>query len=117
MLEYGGKSMNDHVEHAVQEFVRAIKETETYQEYMRQRARILQYPNLKEQIDEFREKSFEFQISVRAEEMFDKVDEFQQEYKGLQDNPLVSDFLEAEVAFCRMMQSANIKIVEMLEFG
>ena len=42
--------------------------------------------------------------------------ELQQEYSDVLDNMVVSDFLAAELDFCRMVQNVNIKITEGLDF-
>ena len=50
------------------------------------------------------------------EELFHKIEEFEREYEKFRENPIVADFLAAELGFCRMMQSVNIKITEALNF-
>ena len=41
---------------------------------------------------------------------------FEQEYMKFRENPLVEDFLRAELAFCRMMQEVNILITAEIDF-
>lgn len=101
---------------ATEQFVYAVKATGEYREYVNQRERISSYPELKAQIDEYRERNFLMQTTAEPEEIFDKMEEFQKEYEALREEPLVSDFLAAELGFCRMMQSAYGLITELLDF-
>ena len=104
------------IEQATEEFVSAIKQTEEYREYEIQKEKINRYPALKEQIYEYRKKNYELQLLGDSDELFEKIDAFQREYESFREDPLVSDFLAAELAFCRMMQVINIKIIEGVDF-
>lgn len=41
---------------------------------------------------------------------------FEQEYAKFRENPLVSDFLRAELAFVRMMQDVNVLLASEIDF-
>lgn len=102
------------VEEEMLRYIDAIKATEEYREYERQKERVRQYPELKAQIDEYRRRNFEMQMS--GDNVFERMERFEQEYAGFRENPVVADFLAAELAFCRMMQELNIEITESLNF-
>ena len=51
-----------------------------------------------------------------SEDLLDRVDAFEREYEEFRENPLVDDFLKAEVEFCRMIQEINTQIMEAVEF-
>ena len=93
---------DENVNQAVEQMVQAIRNTDAYLEYQKQLARVKEQPELKRQIDEFRTRNFELQTSKDTN--FDKLDQFTRENEAFRENPLVSDFLAAELAFCRMMQ-------------
>ena len=99
---------------ALDRLVGAILDSEEYKEYDKQRNRVKQYPDLKAQIDEYRKKNFELQTS--EENVFEKLSQFEKEYADLRENPMVSDFLTAELAFCRLMQDINLRLTEALHF-
>lgn len=99
---------------AIADYIAAIKATQVYQEYVRQKERVRQFPDLKEQIDTFRRRNYELQMS--ADNDFNRIDSFEKEYEDFRENPVVADFLAAELAFCRMMQKADLAIVEAMEF-
>lgn len=102
------------LEEAVAELQRAIVESDCYQEYRRQLEQVKEYPELKAKIDDFRKKNYELQ--QQSDYAFDKLEQFEREYKGFREDPLVSGFLAAELALCRMMQEIDLKLVDGIEF-
>lgn len=104
------------IRESVVQFIDAIKGSTLYQEYNRQKEIIKQHPDLKERIDEFRERNFQLQNSLEGLELLEQVEKLNQEYEETRSNPLVSDFLAAELAFCRMMQEINHQVAESLDF-
>lgn len=108
--------MENNLENATLKYVKAIKETEVYRKYYEQLERLKGYPEKYQKVNEFREKNFEIQNTTQKDELFDKMDEFEQEYEKFREDPMVDDFLRAELAFCRMMQEVTNYIMEVLEF-
>ena len=106
--------MNTTVENAMHHMIAVIKESEIYQEYRLQLEKVKQQPELKAQIDEFRTRNYLLQVSRDNE--LDKIYELEREYEDFRENPLVSDFLAAELAFCRMMQEINSRLTEAMDF-
>jgi len=102
------------VDVAMKQMLDAIRGTLQYQEYMVQLEKVKHYPELKEQIDDFRRLNYELQNSKDYE--FEQLEQFEQEYAEFRENPLVSDFLAAELAFCRMMQDINLRLTAALQF-
>lgn len=102
------------VDDAVNCLISALKESAVYIEYKKQLAEVNKYPDLKKQIDEYRTRNFEMQNS--ADFALDKLEQFDREYEDFMENPLVSDFLASELAFCRMMQEMQGRIVEAMQF-
>ena len=95
----------------LKEIVITSKEYRTYQEKLHL---VKQREGLKEKIDDFRIRNFELQNSEDV--AFDKVEKFEEEYAKFREEQLVSDFLAAELALCRMMQDINTKLFDALNF-
>lgn len=95
---------------------RFLKNTDEYRRYFHEKEKLSRFPELKKQIDEFRRRNFELQNQENADVLFDKIDEFEREFESLRDNPLVNDFLAAELAVCRLIQEFFIHITEELDF-
>ena len=111
----GGKIyyMNE-LNRAVAAYITAIKSTEIYQNYVKERDKIKQDPELKAQIDEFRKLNYVLQTAPDTD--FVKIENFEKEYSDFRENPLVDDYLSAELALCRMLQKANLQITEAIDF-
>lgn len=102
------------MEDAVLIYIDAIKASEEYQKYVSVKERVKQYPELKSQIDEYRRRNFELQTSEHT--AFEEMEQFEREYAGFRENPLVADYLAAELDFCRMMQGINIRVTQAIDF-
>lgn len=108
--------LNSDMESATVKYVKAIKETDIYKQYYERLERLKRHPEFYEKVNEFRLKNYEIQNSSQAEELLEKVDALEKEYEQFRENPLVDDFLRAELAFCRMMQEINICLMDELGF-
>ncbi|MCQ2526638.1 MAG: YlbF family regulator [Lachnospiraceae bacterium] len=102
------------VDEAVNNLIKEIKNSEVYLEYRKQLELLKQDPELKRQVDEFRKRNYEMQMSEDMD--FGMLTRFQSEFKTFRENPLVDNFLAAELDFCRMMQKINFNITEAIDF-
>ncbi len=102
------------LENAVVDLIGAIKDTEEYRKYVEQKEGLKQFPELKAQIDEYRRRNFAMQMEKSA--VFEKIEQFEREYEGFREDRRVSDFLAAELAFCRMVQKMELRIIDSLDF-
>lgn len=95
-----------------------IRNSATYHEYIRQRDRIRQDPELYEKVNLFRRKNYEIQSSDSSSDLFDAVEKIHanQDYNDFRRNPLVDSFLGAELALCRLMQEACGIVVSRIDF-
>lgn len=99
---------------AIENYIIALKSTVEYQKFMNALHAVKEVPGLKEQVDSYRRQNFLLQNSESTS--FEAVESFDKEYEGFRENPLVEEFLDAELAFCRMMQYNNSLILEALHF-
>lgn len=101
---------------ATKKFAAIIQESDTYKEYYYQREKVKKQPELYDRVNEFRQKNFDLQNESDSEDLFDRMEVFEQEYAKFRENPLVDDFLRAELAFCRMMQEVEIVLAAEIDF-
>lgn len=102
---------------ATENFVQEIMKTDIYNEYDFQKRKLKEQPELFEKVREFRQKNFAMQTAdAQSDELLDKLEAVEREVEKLRENPLVDNFLSAELAFCRMMQEANVRIMAGLDF-
>ena len=106
---------NEVMEAAVK-LAQIIRDTDVYQEYLRQREVLKEQPELYAQVNEYRQKNFEIQNESEGMELFDRLEAFEWEYREFRENPDVDDFLRTELAFCRMMQEMNVLLTAEIDF-
>lgn len=93
-------------------FIKAVKNTDAFIEYEKQKERIKAYPDLKARLDEFRERNYRLQTSENTNELFEELDKFTIEYEAFREIPMVHDFLQKELAYCRMIQQINDRLLK-----
>lgn len=100
-------------EKIIREFTERLKQTEEYKLYVIKRDKVHEYPGLQEEINEYRKKNYMLQKS--EDELFDKIDAFEREYEEFRANPVVEEYLQAELAVCRMMQEIYAQIADAID--
>ena len=104
------------IEEATKKFAAYIQQSDIYKEYFNQRERLKKQPELYEKVNEYRQRNFDIQNETDSEDLFDRMDEFEREYAKFRENPLVEDFLRAELSFCRLMQEINVLLTAEIDF-
>ncbi len=110
------RMMDSIVREATEYFVEEIRKSDIYKEYNLQKEKLKKQPELFAKVGEFRQKNLALQESAQGDDLFEKLDAFEEEYEEFRANPLVDDFLRAELAFCRMIQEVNVWITAELDF-
>lgn len=100
-------------------FIQAVRNTDVAKIYEEVRNKVMQDAQLAYQIDEFRKNNYLMQMQTYPDQMMDSSDRFARENEGFRQNPLVQEFLEAELAYCRMLQEITSDILSVipLELG
>lgn len=101
---------------AARQFADKIMTSDTYKEYLYQREKIKKQPELYEKVNEFRQRNFDLQNEADSDDIFDRIEAFEREYEKFRENPFVDSFLQAELAFCRMMQDVYALLAEEIDF-
>ena len=99
---------------ALNQFLNELQESSAFRDYKYQKERIKRVPGMKERINDFRIKRFEFQ-SYEGEDLFEKIDEFQKEYQAFKEEPIVREYLAAELEICRLVQEINHAIDDLVD--
>lgn len=108
--------MESNLENATNHYVKVIKDTFVYKKYCQKLETLKQYPEQYQKVNEFRKRNFEIQNTTQKDELFEKMNSFEDEFEKFREDPVVDDFLRAELAFCRMMQEINLYITEAVDF-
>ncbi|MCD7806722.1 MAG: YlbF family regulator [Lachnospiraceae bacterium] len=96
--------------------IHRIVSSDIYKEYRESLEKVAQYPELKEKLDRFRTRNYEVQVSMEEGSTFESLDDLDREKRQLTQNPLLAEFLAAELALCRMMQEVMDRLVASLDF-
>ena len=99
---------------ALNQFLNELQESSAFKDYKYQKERIKKVPGMKERINDFRAKRFEFQ-NYEGEDLFEKIDEFQKEYQAFKEEPIVREYLAAELEICRLVQEINNAIDDLVD--
>ena len=104
------------VEKALEALVLALHESREYIRYQEIRAKVQKQPELEQKIHAFRRKNYEIQNSTDEWNLYERVDELEREGAEFRKDPLVDEYLSAELAICRLYQKMNWKIVLNIDF-
>lgn len=99
---------------ALSQFLEELQDSSAFRDYKYQKERIKKVPGMKERINEFRKKRFEFQ-KYEGEDLFEKIDEFQHEYQTFKEEPIVREYLAAELEICRLVQQIYGAVDELVD--
>ena len=104
----------DTVKNKVEELVAAILESTEYRSFQEAEQQVMGVPGLAEEIKEFCWKNYELQNSG-AEDLYEQMEEFENQYREFRKNPIVSRYLEQELRISRMLQEINARITTSVE--
>lgn len=103
-------------EKEIEDFTKSVCDTPIYQSFIEKKAILKRDENLWNQVGEYRKKKFELQALLSGDEMFDRTESFEAEYEWLLSDPRVSEFLDAELAVCRLLQKISTSLIMALDF-
>lgn len=104
------------IEDAVDGLMTAIRNSEEFIQYQAIKEKVHGFPKLESQITEFRKKNYLLQNSQGTVDMYEETDRMENEYREFRKNPMVSEYLAAENALCKIVQQINWTLIEGLEF-
>ena len=106
---YGGIIMGN-VEVYVDRLIQEIKSGVVYRQYTVALENLNQNPELKQQVDELRRLNYQVQAESDARNLYDAIDDIESKIDKLSCVPEVTQFLEAELALCRQLQSVEVRL-------
>lgn len=104
------------VEECLTDLVTAIQDSNEYRRYHDASNKLHEYPELEAAVHNFRRKNYQIQSSHDVD-IFTQTDILYQEITKMRQHPVVEEYLTAELALCRVVQSVNWKLIEGLDFG
>lgn len=105
----------DKIRDCTQKLIRAILESEEYMQYCEIRDKVRENPELRRKINDFRLHVFEVQNSEEPLDMYEEQERLCREYEEFRKNPVVNDYLQAELRICRTLQKITADIAEAID--
>lgn len=106
----GGIRSMDRIQMCVDSLIEAVREGEAYQRYLNCEEKLKAQPELRERIDDFRAAVFRLNNDENSGDLYEKIDQFEKQYQDFRKDPVVNEFLEAELDMCKLMQRINRRI-------
>ena len=103
------------IQTALEQLATAMKNSEEYVRFKRAEAKVAEFSGLQQCIDEFRKNWYALQSSG-ASDLFEQIDQVEENNMDFRENPYVQEFLASELALCRMFQQVNWTIMQNLDF-
>ena len=104
------------VKTSIEQLKRALLESDAFLRYQKIREEVHRYPEKEHRLHEFRRKNYFLQNSREQIDLFTEADRLEQEYADVYKDPLLGEFLAAEVAVCRIIQQVNQELIGCLDF-
>ena len=101
------------------QLVSKVKDTDIYQDFQECKANLDAEPDLKMQVDEFRRNYFEIQAGHQYGyyNSYEQLLYLKNENDSLLSNPIVKEFLDAELKLTKLLSSIYATIAEEIDFS
>ncbi len=96
--------------------IEAVRHSETYKQYGRKLTALKSDPELKKRVDEYRAENYRLQNSPDDGTLEERIEAFEQANMELTEETRAREFLEAELALCRMLQEIVDRVVSGIDF-
>ena len=93
----------------------ALRGSEAYKAFREVSRRVSEEPQLRQRLDEFRKKNYLLQNGSNAYDLFDDVQNLEREYEDMRKNPVIQEYLAAELQICRIIQRCADEILTSVE--
>ena len=103
------------IDERLKDLIGAIRESNEFRRYQEAKNKLHENPELEEVVHNFRKKNYQIQNSGNVN-LFDEVDKLERENSSIRRNPVVEEYMSAEIAFCRVVQNINWTLIEGLDF-
>ena len=83
----------------------ALRGSEAYKAFREVSRKVSEEPQLRQRLDEFRKKNYLLQNGSNAYDLFER------EYEDMRKNPVIQEYLAAELQICRIIQRCADEIL------
>lgn len=104
--------MDYKIEEKSKELAQLILDSEEYQGYLEAKENLYRNPERAQRIQSFRKKNFEVQNGCDSSNVMEELMKLTEEYQQDLEYVVVSEYLNAELRLCKVMQNVNRILVE-----
>lgn len=106
--------MDAEVRRKLEDLTKAICASEEYRTFEEAKRRLDTEPSKRKRTDEFRRRNFEFQNSEESMSAQSQVAMYH-EREALRHEPLIDEYLKAELVMCRLLRQVSLGIMETVD--
>lgn len=106
----------DSIDVCLDALIDAVLSSEEYRQYRALQEQISLEPEKEKAINNFRRRNYLLQRNKDNIDLFDEIDKLEQEFREFRKEPLVEEYLSAELSVCRLVQRINRKLMEQVDF-
>lgn len=103
------------IEEKAKELAEAITNSTEYQNYLRAKREVEQSETLCHKLNDFRARNFQLHATLEGEELYNAMENFERENASFRKDPLVNQFLAAELRLIRIIQQTEKTIVDSVD--
>lgn len=93
-----------------------FKSSDEYKNYVKAKEVVKADSELWRQINIYRKQRMELQQTASGDEIYERIEAFENNYSELLSKESAREYLDAELALCRMIQELGLLIVDAVEF-
>lgn len=105
----------DNVKRSTEELAAAIRNSDACAVFEEKKRALQEHPGLYAKVNQFRRHNYQLQNQKGDIDWLQKLGEFDQEYEEFRKEPLVEEFLKAELEMCRMIQRINETVADSVD--
>ena len=106
----------DGFEILTENYIKELKKTAIYKQYREKLTNLKKDEEMWKKVSEYKQRRFEFEKNTSGDELFDKADGFERDNAFIFENKAAREYLEAEVALCKMVREIYYTITQSIEF-
>lgn len=104
------------VDASIEALIEAVIESEEHRQYQEIREKLKAEPERERRVSQYRHRMFQLQNECGDKDRFEDLERLEQEYSSLLQEPLVEEYLAAELSICRMVQRINGRLMAAIDF-
>jgi cell fate (sporulation/competence/biofilm development) regulator YlbF (YheA/YmcA/DUF963 family) len=97
-------------------FIDAVKKSKEYLNYQIAREKVRKEPEKERIIHEYRKRNYLLQNQREGVNLFNEIDRLNQDFAVHLADPLMEEYISAEVDFCRLLQFVSKELMSQLDF-